>query len=64
MKLFVNKVGNYCFLKLMSSNGMSTRENTLQLPPQFHSTSASESEPENKINLIKIGKYIMYNNNI
>ena len=48
----------------MSSNKMSTKENTLQLPPQFHSTSASESESETKINLIKIGKYIMYNNNI
>ena len=43
---------------------MSTKENTLQLPPQFHSTSTSESESETKINLIKIGKYIMYNNNI
>ena len=43
---------------------MSTRENTLQLPPEFHGISASESESENKINLIKIGKYIMYNNNI
>ena len=60
MKLFVNKVGNYCFLKLMSSNGMSTRENILQ----YHSTSTSESKSETKINLIKIGKYIMYNNNI
>ena len=59
MKLFVNKEGNYCFLKLMSSNGMSTKENTLQLPPQFHSASASESESETKINSIKIGKYIM-----
>ena len=48
----------------MSSNGMSTKENTLQLPPEFHSTSTSESESETKINLIKIGKYIMYNNNI
>ena len=48
----------------MSSNGMSTKENTLQLPLQFHSASASESESEAKINLIKIGKYIMYNNNI
>ena len=43
---------------------MSTKENTLQLLPQFHCTSASESESETKINLIKIGKYIMYNNNI
>ena len=48
----------------MSSIGMSTKENTLQLPPQFHSTSASKGEPETKINLIKIAKYIMYNNNI
>ena len=43
---------------------MSIKENTLRLPPQFHSTSTSESESETKINLIKIGKYIMYNNNI
>ena len=48
----------------MSSNGMSTKENTLQLPPEFHSTSTSESESETKINLIEIRKYIMYNNNI
>ena len=36
----------------MSSNGMSTKENTLQLPPQFHSASASESESrdQNKFN--------------
>ena len=43
---------------------MSTKENTLQLPPQFHSTSASESKSETKINLSKIGKYIIYNNNV
>ena len=43
---------------------MSTKENTLQLPPHFHSTSASESESETKIDLIEIGKYIMHNNNI
>ena len=43
---------------------MSTKESTLQLPPQFHSTSAFESQSDTKINLIKIGKYIMYNNNI
>ena len=43
---------------------MSAKKNTLQLPPQFHSTSASESKSETKINLIKTGKYIMYNNNI
>ena len=43
---------------------MPTRENNLQLQPQFHSTSASECESETKINLIKIGKYVMYNNNI
>ena len=42
---------------------MSTKENTLQLPPQFHSTSASESESETQISLIKIRMYIMYNNN-
>ena len=30
----------------MSSNGMSTKENTLQLPPQFQSTSASERESD------------------
>ena len=48
----------------MSSNGVPIKENTLQLPPQFYSTSASECESETKINLIKIGKYIMYNNNI
>ena len=43
---------------------MSTKKNTLQLPPQFDSTSVSESKSESKINLIKIGKYIMYDNNI
>ena len=43
---------------------MSSKESSLQLPPQFHSTSASEGRSETKINLIKIGKYIMYNNNI
>ena len=48
----------------MSSNGISTKENNLQLPPQFFSTSASESASETKINLIKIEKYVMYNNNI
>ena len=48
----------------MSSNEMSTKKNTLLLPPQFHSISASESKSETKINLIKTGKYIMYNNNI
>ena len=48
----------------MSSNGMSTKENTLQLPPQFHSASTSESASETKVNLIKIGKYIMYNKSI
>ena len=48
----------------MSSNEMSAKENTLQLPPQFHSISASERESETKINLIKIEKNIMYNNNI
>ena len=47
----------------MSSNGMSTKETTLQLP-QLHSTLTSKSESETKINLIKIGKYIMYNDKI
>ena len=41
---------------------MSTKQNTLQLSRQFHSTSAFESKSETKISLIKIGKYIMYNN--
>ena len=41
---------------------MSTKENTMQLPPQFHSTSASECESETKINLIRTGNYRMYNN--
>ena len=49
IKLFVKKVGTYCLLKLMSSDGMSIKENTLQLPPKFHSNSASESESETKI---------------
>ena len=43
---------------------MSTKENTLQLPPQFYSTSTSESDSETIINLIKIRKYIICNNNI
>ena len=43
---------------------MSSKENTLQLPRQFHNTSPSESKSETKINLTKIGKCIMYNNNI
>ena len=60
--MLINKLGKYSFLKFMSSNGMSTIENTLQLPPQFPSTSSSESEPETNADLIKIGKYIMYNN--
>ena len=33
----------------MSSDEMSIKENTLQLTPQFHSNSASESESETKI---------------
>ena len=48
----------------MSSKRISTKENVLQLPPQFPSTTTSESEPETKINLIKIAKYIMYNKNV
>ena len=30
IKLFVNKAGNYFFLKFMSSKGMSAKENTMQ----------------------------------
>ena len=48
----------------MLSKGMSTKEKTLQLSPQFHRTNTSESESETKTSLIKIGKYIMCNNNI
>ena len=48
----------------MSGNGAATKENTLQLQPQFSSASSSESEPETEINLIKIGKYITYNDKI
>ena len=33
----------------MSSDEMSIKENTLQLTPQFHNNSASESESETKI---------------
>ena len=44
----------------MSSN----QRKYTQLPTQFHSTSTSDSESETKINLIKIEKYIMYNNNM
>ena len=43
---------------------MSTKENTLQLPPEFPCTSTSESDSETKTNINKIGKNIMYNNNI
>ena len=32
---------------------MSTKENTLQLPPQFSSTSSSESEPETEYSSFK-----------
>ena len=62
--MLINKNGSYYFLNLMSSKPISTKENTLQLPPQFPSTTTPESEPETKINLIKIGKYIMYNKNV
>ena len=37
---------NYCFLKLMSNKETSTKENTLQLPLQFSSTSSGQSESE------------------
>ena len=34
----------------MSGNGMSTKENHLQLPTQFPSTSSSDSESETEYN--------------
>ena len=37
----------------MTSNEMSTKENTLQLPPQFPSTSSSESESETEYSSFK-----------
>ena len=43
---------------------MPSKENTMQLPPQFPSTGTSESESETNKKLFKIGKYIIYNNNI
>ena len=42
----------------MSTNRISTKENTLHVPRQAPSTSTSESESKTKINLIKVGKYI------
>ena len=38
---------------LMSSNGMSTKENTQQLLPQFPSTRSSESELETEYSSFK-----------
>ena len=43
-----NNKENYCFLKLMSNKEISTKENTLQLPPQIPSTSTVESDSENE----------------
>ena len=43
---------------------MSTKKKYPAITPQFHSTSASESNSETKINLVNTGKYIMHNNNI
>ena len=43
----------------MSTNRISTKENTLYVPRQVPSTSTSESESKTKINLIKVGKYII-----
>ena len=43
----------YCFLKSMSKKGMSTKENTLQLPPQFSSTSGCGSESETECSSFK-----------
>ena len=34
---------SHCFLNLMSNKKMSTKENILQLPPQFPSISSGES---------------------
>ena len=42
----------------MSSNRISTKENTLHVPRRVPGTTTSESESKTKINLIKIGKYI------
>ena len=54
----MNKVGNHGFLKLISTSEMSTKENTLQLPTQFSSTSCSESESGTEYsNLKKQRKY-------
>ena len=49
----MNKVGNHGFLKLISTSEMSTKENTLQLPTQFSSTSCSESESETEYSNLK-----------
>ena len=35
---------SYCFLNLMLNKEMSSKENTLQLPPQFSSISNGESQ--------------------
>ena len=37
----------------MSSNGMSTKENTLQLSPHFLSANSSKSESETKLTASK-----------
>ena len=37
----------------MSSKGMSTKENTLQLSPHFPSTNSSKSESETEYNSLK-----------
>ena len=56
--MFVIKIENYCFLKLISSNKNSTKESTLQLLPQFPSISSSESELETEYSSFKKrGKY-------
>ena len=38
---------------LWGRSWMSTKENTLQLPPQFHSTSSSESQSETEYSSFK-----------
>ena len=44
---------NYCFLKLMSNKRMGTKENNLQLPPQFSNTNSSGSESETEYSSFK-----------
>ena len=53
-----NEAENYSFLNLMSSSGMSVKENLPQFPTQFPNTSSSESESETEhSSLEKWGKH-------